>query len=181
MPARPFGDGLDHTAPSRLDVTDIASPRLAIAQVGLTGPPAARTVSGRADREGTVHELSLCSAIADTVTEHAAGRAVARVRLRIGHFRQVVPETLAFCWGIQTRDTPLAGSELDIEAVPAIVRCHACGAETTLAQPVLRCDACLGIDVELVSGEELLVESIDVVTGDPAPTIGPSHVPEEVP
>ena len=120
-----------------------------------------------------VHELSLCRAIAGAVTEHAAGRQVERVRLRIGHFRQVVPDTLVHCWAIQTDRTDLAGAELEIEAVPAVVECAACGASTTLSLPVLRCEACDATDVSLVSGEEFLIESIDVRDRDP--------VAEEVP
>jgi hydrogenase nickel incorporation protein HypA/HybF len=119
-----------------------------------------------------VHELSLCRAIADAVTTHAAGRRVERVRLRIGHFRQVVPDTLVYCWGIHTETTPLAGSTLVIHEVPAIVECS-CGSSTTLELPVLRCSTCGSSDVRLVSGEEFLIESIDVSDHDP--------VAEEVP
>ena len=43
-----------------------------------------------------MHELSLCMAIARTATDHANGRPVDRVFVRIGHFRQVVPDTLQF-------------------------------------------------------------------------------------
>ena len=41
--------------------------------------------------------------------------------------------------------------------------CHSCGSETTLSVPILLCGSCDGADVELISGEELLIESIDVV------------------
>ncbi|HMQ24719.1 MAG TPA: hydrogenase/urease maturation nickel metallochaperone HypA, partial [Acidimicrobiales bacterium] len=54
------------------------------------------------------------------------------------------------------------GAELVVEDVPAVVRCRACGARTTLEWPVLVCATCDGRDVELVSGEELLVVAIDV-------------------
>lgn len=109
-----------------------------------------------------MHELSICSAIAQTVGEHAGGRAVRRVRVRIGHFRQVVPESLAFCWEIQTRGGPLDGCQLDVDHVPAVIRCRDCSAATTLEHPILLCGACDGADVELVAGEEFLIESIDV-------------------
>ncbi len=113
-----------------------------------------------------MHELSLCNAIATTVTEHAAGRPIRSVRLRIGAFRQVVPDTLRFCWSARIADTVLADSSLDIVEVPAVVECRACGTATTLVDPLLICDACGARDVELISGEEFLIESIDV--GDPA-------------
>ncbi len=113
-----------------------------------------------------MHELSLCNAIADTVTNHAAGRPVRCVRVRIGAYRQVVPDTLAFCWEMQIAGSDLAQCELEVETVPAVIACRTCGAETTLDDPILLCRNCDGADVRLITGEEFLIESIDV---DPAP------------
>ncbi len=109
-----------------------------------------------------MHELSLCAAILETVDARAAGRPVGRVAVRIGYLRQVVPDSLRFSWEMLTQGTDLAGSELAIDHVPAVVRCRACGAETTLAWPVLACASCEGHDVELLSGEEFQLASIDV-------------------
>ena len=50
-----------------------------------------------------------------------------------------------------------------IEQVPAVIECIDCGARTTLDLPILVCGACDGFDVRLLSGEELLVVSIDLV------------------
>ncbi len=118
-----------------------------------------------------MHELSLCRAIAATATDHADGRAVSVVRLQIGHFRQVVPTTLQFCWGVVTDGTDLAGCTLDIEHVPAVVGCAACGERTKLEQPILMCGSCGGRDVALESGEEFLIASIDVGAADLAEVI----------
>lgn len=122
-----------------------------------------------------MHELSLCHAIAATVSEHAAGRPVHRIRLRVGHFRQVVPETLQFCWEARAKDSNLAGCELEVIDVPAVVRCRECDASTTLDQPILRCDACSSRSVDLVSGEEFLIESIDVGDGVAASASATQH------
>ena len=109
-----------------------------------------------------MHELSLCSAIADTVTTYATGRPVRCVRVRIGAYRQVVPDTLAFYWEMQIAGSELAQCALDVETVPAVVSCRACGVDTTLDFPILLCGGCDGADVELVAGEEFQIESIDV-------------------
>jgi hydrogenase nickel incorporation protein HypA/HybF len=121
-----------------------------------------------------MHELSLCKAIADTAVDHAEGRPVERIRLRIGHFRQVVPETLQSCWRMRVPDGPLAGCSLDVDYVPAVIRCDSCGANTELDQPIMRCEACDGTDVTMISGDEFLIESIDI-SGAPQPS-----TPEEV-
>ncbi len=109
-----------------------------------------------------MHEFSLCRAIASSVSTHAAGRGVERVRLTVGHFRQVVPSTLVHCWELQTSGTDLEGAVLDITSVPAVVECRACGTLTELALPVFRCRGCDSTDVALVSGEEFMIDSIDV-------------------
>ncbi len=109
-----------------------------------------------------MHELSLCQAILDTVEQRSAGRPVKRVDVRVGHLRQVVPDALSFSWEMLTDGTDLAGCELAIEQVPAVVRCHACGAESTLRFPVLACETCESHDVQLLSGDELLIASFDV-------------------
>jgi hydrogenase nickel incorporation protein HypA/HybF len=117
-----------------------------------------------------VHELSMCEAIARKVVDRADGRPVARVVVRIGHLRQVVPDAMTFSWELLTASTELDGAELEIEHVPAVVECSACAAVTTLTMPVLACAACGSIDVTLSSGDELLLVSFETVEGlDHAP------------
>jgi len=110
-----------------------------------------------------MHELSICSAIASTAEKHADGRTVSQVKVRIGHLRQVVPDALQFSWEVVSSTTDLKDAELVIEQVPAVVECLECGARTTLDVPILACGACEAFDVKLLSGEELLVVSIDLV------------------
>ena len=109
-----------------------------------------------------MHELSLCEAIAGTVSRRAAGRPVRRATVQVGYLRQVVPDSMSFCWAMLTDGTDLHGCELDIEHVPAVVACDVCASRTTLDMPVLVCGQCGGADVRLESGEELLLVSIDI-------------------
>ncbi|MGH9300279.1 MAG: hydrogenase maturation nickel metallochaperone HypA [Acidimicrobiales bacterium] len=117
-----------------------------------------------------MHEMALAEAIFDTVAKHAEGARVARVEVRIGYFRQVVPHSLVFNWEMQTAGTELAGAELVIDHVPGVVECRSCGTSTTLEDPILLCGACDSADVSLVSGEEFLIASIDraVVSREPS-------------
>lgn len=108
-----------------------------------------------------MHELALCEAIVETVTRRADGQRVERVDVRIGHFRQVVPDSLQFSWALLTDGTDLAGCELVIDHVPAVIRCEACGEQTTLDMPILLCRKCDCTNVTLVSGEEFLIASLD--------------------
>jgi hydrogenase nickel incorporation protein HypA/HybF len=88
---------------------------------------------------------------------------VSQVTVQIGHLRQVVPDALQFSWEVVSSATDLRDAALVIEQVPAVVECTTCGARTTLDLPILACGTCEAFDVKLLSGEELLVVSIDLV------------------
>jgi len=109
-----------------------------------------------------VHELSIAQSVADVAQRHAAGRTVTRVELRVGHLRQVVPSALEFAWDLVTPHTALEGAELRIEEVEAVGRCRACDTRSPLPGFPLRCQACGGLDVEVVQGEELLVDTLEL-------------------
>jgi hydrogenase nickel incorporation protein HypA/HybF len=109
-----------------------------------------------------MHELSVCEAIAGAVNRHAGGQPVTSVLVRIGHLRQVVPDALTFSWQMITTGTDLEGSVLEVESVPATVSCRACGAETTLDMPIVACGQCFSRDVELLTGEEFAVVSLEL-------------------
>lgn len=109
-----------------------------------------------------MHELALGQAIVESIGRRADGREARQVTVRIGHLRQVVPDSLQFAWEMLTDGTELVGCLLEIDHVPAAVRCRSCGASTTLDLPILQCASCEGFDVELVSGEEFLIASIDL-------------------
>ena len=109
-----------------------------------------------------MHELSIAASIVELAERHARGRRVRRVELKVGRLRQVVPDSLAFAFELLTRDTPLAGARLEIEQVPASARCESCEAETVLVRFPWRCSRCGGDELELRSGEELLVESLEL-------------------
>jgi hydrogenase nickel incorporation protein HypA/HybF len=109
-----------------------------------------------------VHELSLSSAIVNTVEKHAAGRRVRIVSLRIGALRQVVPDSLEFYFEFVARGTVCDGAVLEQELVPASLRCRACGHEWMIEIPAFRCPECTGSDVEIATGNEFEVEAIEV-------------------
>src|SRR4051794_14982899 len=109
-----------------------------------------------------MHELSLSGAIVNTVTKHADGRRVSVVSLRVGRLRQVVPDTLDFYFEFVARGTVCEGARLELEVVPARLRCSACEHDWGIEIPAFRCPQCGSGAVEVASGNEFEVESIDV-------------------
>jgi hydrogenase nickel incorporation protein HypA/HybF len=114
-----------------------------------------------------LHELSIAAAVVEIACRHAAGRPVRVVQIRVGRLRQVVPSALEFSFSLVADGTAVAGARLVIEDVPAVGRCQVCKAETKLESFPLLCGNCGGPDLEIVSGDELLVEMLELEEGRP--------------
>lgn len=110
-----------------------------------------------------MHELSLCNSIHDIVDRAAAGRRVSTIHLQVGQLRQVVPETLRYCWSLVSEQTALTGSELRIEHVPVTLTCTDCGRITVIERTlVLLCANCSSGRVCVTTGEEFLLTSLEL-------------------
>ncbi len=110
-----------------------------------------------------MHELSLCHAIAGVVKPYASDRHVDVVRVQVGALRQVVPESLSFCWTLVRDHESMPDAELELELVTAEVKCRSCGQQSEIASRwSVCCPECESSDVEVVRGNEFLVTSLDV-------------------
>jgi hydrogenase nickel incorporation protein HypA/HybF len=109
-----------------------------------------------------MHELAIADSVVTIACAHAGGRRVTAVELKVGHLRQVVPSALEFAFGLVAEGTELEGARLVLHTVPAAGRCRRCGADTPLPEFPLACAACGGFDVEVLQGEELLVDSLEI-------------------
>jgi hydrogenase nickel incorporation protein HypA/HybF len=107
-----------------------------------------------------MHELAIADAVVQIAAEHARGRRVTVVRVAAGALRQVVPDALAFAFELVARGTPIEGAALELRTVPARVRCRTCGSESEQDDFPFACRACGAFEVEVVAGEELMVEEL---------------------
>ena len=106
-----------------------------------------------------MHELSIAESIVAVVERHAEGRPISRVEVSVGHLRQVVPSALEFAFELIA-----PGVALELNEIPAAGSCRACGAESELPGFPLACARCGGLDVELIRGEELLVDALTMAS-----------------
>jgi hydrogenase nickel incorporation protein HypA/HybF len=109
-----------------------------------------------------VHELSIAQAIVDVASRNGGGKRVTRVYVQIGHLRQVVPSALEFSFELCAHGTSVEGARLEVEQVPVGVTCRRCGQPSEPEGFPLACRACGDLDVTVVQGEELLVESLEL-------------------
>jgi hydrogenase nickel incorporation protein HypA/HybF len=111
-----------------------------------------------------MHELSIAIALVDAAATKAEelGAKVTGVHVRIGALSGVVADALAFSYEVATADTPLAGTRLQIEEVPAAVECATCGGGPRRVDPQeLACPGC-GQPAPLVAGRELELYALEV-------------------
>lgn len=115
-----------------------------------------------------MHELSICHGIMDVARTALDGLSpppprVSRITVRIGRLTAVVPESLRYHFDLLVPGTFLEGAALVIEEVPVRGRCAACAARFEIDTLSFTCPACGSGLVDLSSGRELQVVSLDTV------------------
>ena len=113
-----------------------------------------------------MHEMGIALQIVEIATASIPpdldGARVARVNLKVGKLAAIVPDSLRFCFNVATKDTPLDGAELAIEELPVLAQCNDCGIKWTITEAVFKCEACDSGSLEILSGRELDIESIEI-------------------
>jgi hydrogenase nickel incorporation protein HypA/HybF len=108
-----------------------------------------------------VHELGLCASVVDAVERRAAGRPVARVRVRVGALLHVHPEAFGQSFEVAAAGGVAEGAEAELVVVPGRAACGACGGFFDVYSPPAACPACGEVAFEVDGGEELTLESIE--------------------
>ncbi len=109
-----------------------------------------------------MHELSITRNIVATVVEHARGRKVDGVTLKVGDLAGIELQALRFCFDICAEGTCLEGAELHIEQIPGRGRCLECDERVPLEQPIAICPCDKRARMIIEAGEELLIHSMEV-------------------
>jgi hydrogenase nickel incorporation protein HypA/HybF len=117
-----------------------------------------------------MHEMGIAMEIiriaADSIPAELAGARVERVHLQVGKLSAVVPESLRFCFDIVSKETALSGAELFIEEMPVVAKCRDCHRSWTITGPVFICENCQGGSLDILSGRQLDIKSIEIAQED---------------
>ena len=126
-----------------------------------------------------MHELSIAASLVESVLEfveaHPGGNVLA-VRMAVGELTCVDADQLCFCYESVTTETVLEGSTLEIETMPAMVRCRFCeyagipkyweDALAGMRVATLECPEC-GKATQAIQGHECAIKSIKYVACEP--------------
>ncbi len=109
-----------------------------------------------------MHELSIATAVLNTALKHCDDRRVTLVNVRVGRLRQVVAGSLEFYFEIVARNTVCEGAELELVEIEARLQCRDCERAWSPEIPAFRCPSCASAQVDVVAGEELEIDYIEV-------------------
>jgi hydrogenase nickel incorporation protein HypA/HybF len=115
-----------------------------------------------------MHELGLAVQVMEIVERNLPTERNVRVKkihLRVGGLTTVVPSILRTCMEAVTRNTVAEGAELMLTEVPAEIECRSCRAVSRIDEPPFICPVCGAFRVDIISGRDNYVESIEVEAG----------------
>ncbi|MBN2241034.1 MAG: hydrogenase maturation nickel metallochaperone HypA [Dehalococcoidales bacterium] len=112
-----------------------------------------------------MHEQNITEsmlALAIKHAEQANATKILRIYLVVGEYSGVVDDSVSFYFDFLSRGTIAEGAELDFTHVPAKFHCRNCDAVYIPDQVSLRCPTCNEQQVEIISGKEMFIESLEV-------------------
>lgn len=111
-----------------------------------------------------MHEMALAEGILDIVLSYAdknEAKKVTEISVLVGEMTGVVPESLDFCFESLSKGTKAEGAKLVLKHIPLVAKCLECGNETKVERYNFTCPKCKSLRMEIVSGRELRVESLE--------------------
>ena len=111
-----------------------------------------------------MHEIAIVSGLFEIINGQVAHHgidSISRVHLKIGEMAAVEPMTLTACFEVLAEGTAAQGAELVIETLPVMARCNNCANLFRVVRYRFQCPDCRGDQVELVSGKELYIDSLE--------------------
>ncbi len=117
-----------------------------------------------------MHELSITQSILDISLRHAQEAHADRINdihLVIGQLSSYVDDAIQLYWDIISDGTIAVGATLHFRRIPAEMRCQQCGYQYLLNDsPDFVCPACGDYRCEIISGDQLYIDSIDVIVDE---------------
>lgn len=110
-----------------------------------------------------MHEVAIAQNIlniaSDELKKHK-GRVINKLHLQVGVLSGVVIESLEFALEASRPDSVLQHAKIQIDEIPGRAQCRSCGHEFEADDYYVLCPRCQGIEIDFLSGKELLLKSI---------------------
>jgi hydrogenase nickel incorporation protein HypA/HybF len=109
-----------------------------------------------------MHEFSLTQNLLNIALKNADSKRIVNVNLLIGPFSDEREESIQFYWRDLAKGTLGEGAKLNFQRVRAEMKCLECGATFNLDDEQSVCLYCQSDRLQLLSGDEVRLQSIDV-------------------
>ncbi len=112
-----------------------------------------------------MHELAVTQNVLEIAVQKAKESGASKItgiNLVIGEISGFAEDSVRFHFDILSRDTIASGANLKFERIPLLVRCRKCAHSFSPGQAAWVCPRCGEYDAELLAGQELYVDSIEV-------------------
>ena len=116
-----------------------------------------------------MHELAVCQALIEQVERVArdnAARRILSITVSVGPLSGIEAKLLEHAYPLAAAGTVAEEAKLVVVTVPVRVRCRACKAETEAASNRLLCGSCNDWHVDVIAGEEMLLQRVEIETAD---------------
>ena len=113
-----------------------------------------------------MHELAITEQILHLALHHAKeanARQVTDLHLQIGELATIIDDSVQFYWDIISQGSLCQGATLHFHHTSARFHCLDCNQDYALANELTACPYCQSIHVQIVSGQEFQLTSIDIV------------------
>lgn len=120
-----------------------------------------------------MHELSVCIGLLEQVERIARdreGMTVSRIVIKLGPLSGVEPQLLRHAYPLAAAGSVAEHAELSIDASDVVVHCSQCGADSHVAPNRLLCSTCGDFRTRIVTGDEMILERVELTRGDPKPS-----------
>ena len=112
-----------------------------------------------------MHEFSITKSILSIVLQKAQevkACKITKVDLLVGRLTGYVPECIQLQFDILSHKTVAAGASLCFHQPLSKLHCRKCNKDYTSDSLRLECPECLTLEIDILSGSELYVESMEV-------------------
>ena len=111
-----------------------------------------------------MHEYGVTKSLVELCDKEAARndiKSVAKVHLKVGKFTGFSPDSIEFYFEHLKVNTKCNAAKIVFEEIPIRIKCKGCHNEHIIDEPILLCPSCGSNEIELLSGREFYVASIE--------------------
>ena len=113
-----------------------------------------------------MHEYSIVASLIDLCEKEAHrqhAKAIKTITLKVGRLSGIEPHLLTQCFDTFKEETLCHNAILELEMCDVVIFCATCKEKSVITNNNFICPLCHSEETSMVGGQELLVQSIEIV------------------